>query len=120
MREPSKKFLAAVEDSYLATKWVSDHALELGIDPERIAVGGDSSRGTLAAVDCQFARQAGSPGFALKALLCRVTNVGSDSESRKAFAQRYFFDKATIEWSLEHYCPTGVDLGDPRISPLRH
>jgi acetyl esterase/lipase len=72
MREPSKKFLAAVEDSYLATKWVSDHALELGIDPERIAVGGDSSRGTLAAVDCQFARQAGSPGFALKALLCRL------------------------------------------------
>jgi acetyl esterase len=116
---PEHKFPAAVEDSYFATKWVSEHALELGIDRDRIAIGGDSSGGTLAAVVCQLAKQTGGPSLALQVLFCPVTDVSADTESRIAYAERYFFDKATMEWALRHYCPPGIDLEDPRISPLR-
>jgi len=116
---PEHQFPAAVEDSCLATKWVSDHALELGIDPERIAVGGDSAGGTLAAVVCHIAKQAGAPRLALQVLFCPVTDVSANSDSHKAYAERYFFDRATMEWALKHYCPPGVDLEDPRLSPLR-
>jgi acetyl esterase len=116
---PEHKFPAAVEDSYFATKWISEHASELGIDPDRIAIGGDSAGGTLAAVVCQLARQAGGPSLALQVLFCPVTDVSADTESRKAYAEHYFFDKTTMDWALRQYCPPGIDLGDPRISPLR-
>jgi len=116
---PEHKFPAAVEDSYFATKWISEHALELGVDPDRIAVGGDSAGGTLAAVVCQLAKQTGGPSLALQVLFCPVTDVSADTESRKAYAEHYFFDKTTMEWALRHYCPSGIDLEDPRISPLR-
>jgi acetyl esterase len=115
---PEHKFPAAVEDSYFATKWISEHALELGIDPDRIAIGGDSAGGTLAAVVCQLAKQTGGPRLALQVLFCPVTDVSADTESRKAYAEHYFFDKTTMEWALRHYCPSGIDLEDPRISPL--
>jgi acetyl esterase/lipase len=116
---PEHKFPAAVEDSWLATKWVAEHALELGIDPERIAVGGDSAGGTLAAVVCHLAKQTGAPKLALQVLLCPVTDVSANTDSRKAYAERYFFDLAIMEWAFKHYCPPGIDSEDPRISPLR-
>lgn len=116
---PEHKFPAAVEDSYFATRWISEHALELGINPERIAVGGDSIGGTLAAVVCQLAKQMGGLNLALQVLVCPITDVNADTESRNAYAERYFFDRATMEWALRHYCPPEVDLEDPRISPLR-
>ncbi len=117
---PEHKFPAAVEDSYLATRWVSEHALELGIDPTRIAVGGDSAGGTLAAVVCQLARLAGgTPSLALQVLFCPATDVSADTESRKAYAEHYFFDRTIMDWALRHYCPPEIDLEDPRISPLR-
>jgi len=116
---PEHKFPAAVEDSCFVTRWVSEHALELGIDPDRIAVGGDSAGGTLAAVVCQLARQTGGPNLALQVLFCPLTDANPDTESRKTYAERYFFDKTTIAWALRHYCQTGTDLADPRISPLR-
>jgi acetyl esterase/lipase len=116
---PEHKFPAAVEDSYLAVKWVYDHASDLGIDPKRIAVGGDSAGGTLAAVVCQLAKLAGGPSLALQVLLCPVTDATADTESRKAYAEHYFFDRTIMDWALRHYCPPEMDLEDPRISPLR-
>ena len=116
---PEHKFPAAVEDSCLATKWVSEHALELGIDPKRVAVGGDSAGGSLAAVVCQLAKQTGGPSPVLQVLFCPVTDVSADTGSRRAYAEGYFFDKTIMDWALRHYCPPGIDLGDVRISPLR-
>jgi acetyl esterase/lipase len=115
---PEHKFPAAVEDSYAATRWVSEHALLLGIDRERIAVCGDSAGGTLAAVVCQLARQTGGPSIALQVLFCPVTDLSVETDSRKAYGEGYFFDRTTIDWALRHYCPAGMDLRDPRISPL--
>jgi acetyl esterase/lipase len=116
---PEHKFPAAVEDSFAAARWIFEHALELGIDPERLAVGGDSAGGTLAAVVCQLARQAATPRIALQVLLCPVTDIGAETPSRRNYAEGYFLSKATMEWALRHYCPPDADLSDPRLSPLR-
>jgi acetyl esterase len=115
---PEHKFPAAVEDSYAATQWVADHAAELGFDAHRIAVGGDSAGGGLAAVVCQMAATNG-PRLALQVLFCPVMDMRAGTPSRRDFAEGYFLDQATIDWMLRHYCGADADLDDPRLSPLR-
>jgi acetyl esterase len=116
---PEHKFPAAVEDSYAATRWVVDHAVALGLDPHRIAVGGDSAGGGLAAVVCQTAAADRGPRLALQVLFCPVLDVRAETPSRRALAEGYFLSQATMDWMLRHYCPPGVDPHDPRLSPLR-
>jgi len=55
----------------------------------------------------------------LQLLLCPVLDPGRETESRRAFADDHFFDRATLQWSLSQYCAPGTDLADPRLSPLR-
>jgi acetyl esterase len=117
-RAPEHKFPAAVEDSYTATAWVAEHAAALGLDAGRIAVGGDSAGGGLAAVVAQMAVSRG-PRLALQVLLCPVMNLRADTPSRRELAQGYFLDEATIDWMLHHYCDPDQDIDDPRLSPLR-
>jgi acetyl esterase len=118
-RAPEHKFPAAVEDSYAATQWVSAHAAGLGLDADRIAVGGDSAGGGLAAVVCQMAAASRGPRLALQVLLCPVMNIRAETPSRRELAQGYFLNQATIDWMLRHYGGDDVDLDDPRLSPLR-
>jgi acetyl esterase len=100
---PEHKFPAAIDDACAATEWVFAHVGGLGIDPKRVAVGGDSAGATLAAVVCQLTRQTTTPGIALQLLLCPVTDLGLNSSSRRAFSEGYFFDVATLSWALGHY-----------------
>jgi acetyl esterase/lipase len=116
---PEHRFPAAADDSYAAVNWVFAQASPLAINPDRIAVGGDSAGGGLAASVCQRARLENGPRIALQLLLCPVLDVGAESESRRAFANGYFLDKPTIDWTVGHYCPPDLDLADPRLSPLR-
>ena len=116
---PEYKFPAAIMDGYVATLWAVEHAAELSIDPERIAVGGDSAGGTLAAIVCQLARQARGVRLAAQLLLCPITDFAADTESRCAFAEGYLLHKATLDGDLEHYVPAGLNPADPCVSPLR-
>lgn len=116
---PEHRFPAAVEDAYSATQWLFAHARELGIDAMRIAVGGDSHGGALAAVVSRLARDAGAAAPALQLLFCPVMDLGAETESRKELADGYFFDRRTLDWAISQYCEPGTDLTDPRISPLR-
>ena len=116
---PEHKFPAAIEDGYAATAWVVGHAGELGLDPERIAVGGDSAGGNLAAVVCQRARQSNGPRLALQVLLCPVLDLNADTMSWRAFEKGYFLNRTMIDWMLNHYCTPELDRNDPRLSPLR-
>jgi acetyl esterase/lipase len=124
-RAPEHRFPAAVEDAYAATQWVADHAAELGLDAGRIAVGGDSAGAGLAVVVCQMAAtQRGAatrrgPRIALQLLFCPVLDMRAETPSRRAFAEGYFLNQATIDWMLGHYCAADVDRDDPRLSPLR-
>jgi acetyl esterase/lipase len=115
---PEHKLPAALEDCFAAAVWLAENALALEIDPDRIAIGGDSAGGTLAAAVCQLAKRRGGPEFALQVLLCPKTDVSAETESRRAFAKGYFFERTTLEWALKHACPPELDLKDVRISPL--
>jgi acetyl esterase len=115
---PEHPFPAAVEDACAATAWIADHAAELAIDPTCLAVAGDSAGGTLAAVVCQTAKGSGLK-IALQVLLCPVTDIAPDNQSRREFAEGYFLEGPLMSWAGTHYLPSGVDINDPRLSPLR-
>ena len=115
---PEHPFPAAVEDACAATAWIAAHAAELAIEPTCLAVAGDSAGGTLAAVVCQTAKGSGFK-IALQVLLCPVTDIAADNQSRRKFAEGYFLEGPLMSWAGTHYLPSGVDLNDPRLSPLR-
>src|SRR5207253_317148 len=74
--------------------------------------------GGLAAIVCQRARQFGGPAISLQVLFCPALDMSIERSSRRAFAKNHFLSKATIDWTFAHYCPSGVDRHDPRVSPL--
>jgi len=116
---PEHRFPAAIEDAVAATKWVSEQAPSLGIDADKLVVGGDSAGATLAAVVCQEAQRSGGPAISAQCLICPVLDFEDTSPSREEFAANHLLDMATLEADLALYLPAGAERGDPRISPLR-
>jgi acetyl esterase/lipase len=114
---PEHPFPAGLMDAVTATQWIAANAAELRIDGDRLIVAGDSAGGTLAAVVCQLARTRG-PRIVLQVLLCPVTDLAAETESRLSFAQGYFIERATLEWAKTVYCGDAAP-SDCRISPLR-
>jgi len=110
---------AAVEDAYAAFQWAYEHAAELGAIPARVAVGGDSAGGNLAAVVCQLARDASGPTPVLQWLLYPRTDFTAHTRSLSLFARGFLLTKRDIEWFHAQYLKgSGLDPADPRISPL--
>jgi acetyl esterase len=116
---PEHKFPAAIEDAIAATRWVSECATSLGIDPTRLVVGGDSAGATLGAVVCQDAARNAGPAILLQCLICPVLDFDETSPSRYEFAENHLIDRATLQADLADYLPEDADLSDIRISPLR-
>jgi acetyl esterase len=116
-RAPEHPFPAAVDDAVAATRWAVAHAAELGGDPSRVAVAGDSGGGNLAAVVCQQLRDDPSARPAAALLLYPNTSRGADDVSVREFGALPFLPLADMAWYTRQYVPRGVDLGDPRISP---
>ncbi len=115
---PEHKFPAAVDDAYAALEWIEQHAPELAVDVNRLAVGGDSAGGTLSAVVAQMAKAKGGPRIAFQMLLFPVTRIGSETRSMRERAEGYFLEKATLDWFFNHYLDKDADRSDPRMSPL--
>lgn len=116
---PEHKFPAAVEDAIAATRWVVREAQALALDPKRIAVGGDSAGGNLAAVVALAARDAGAPQLAMQVLIYPATDMAADTASHREFADGYVLTRAAILWSRANYLRSPDDVGDWRASPLR-
>jgi acetyl esterase/lipase len=116
---PEHQFPAAIEDAIAATRWVSEQASSLGIDAEKLVVGGDSAGATLAAVVCQEALRSGGPSISAQCLICPVLDFEDTSPSREEFAENHLLEMATLEADLALYLPAGTARSDPRISPLR-
>ena len=114
---PEHKFPAAADDSYAAVKWVEQNASTLGVDPNRIAVAGDSAGGNLSAVVCLMAKQKGGPRIVYQLLIYPVTQWKADTGSMNSFAEGYFLEKKTMHWFFDQYAP-GADPNDWRLSPL--
>lgn len=116
---PEHKFPAAAEDCYAATKWVVLNAATLGGDPTRIAVGGDSAGGNLAAAVTLMARDRGAPSFTYQVLVYPVTDYAFTSASYRENADGYLLTTDLMQWFWHHYLPTEGDGQNPYASPLR-
>jgi acetyl esterase len=114
---PDHRFPTAIDDAWAATTWVSENAAELGIDPARLAVGGDSSGGNLAAAVARRARDAGLP-IAFQLLVYPVTDHRFDSGSYDEFAQGYSLTREAMRWYWSQYLGD-ADGSDPDASPAR-
>jgi len=116
---PETRYPGAVEDVYAALKWVADNAATLGIRPDRIAVGGDSAGGNLAAALCLVARDRGGPAIAAQYLIYPITDCDLDRPSYHENAEGYFLTRAQMAWFWDHYVPSVEQRREPYASPLR-
>jgi acetyl esterase len=117
-RAPEHRFPAAIQDALTAFEYAHRHAADLGADPDRIGVGGDSAGGNLAAVTAQQAVRRGGAAPAFQLLMYLPTDLGTRRPSRDLFARGSTFTEQNYQWALANYLPPGSDLTDPRLSPL--
>jgi acetyl esterase len=115
---PEHKFPAAIEDAVAAFDWMEQNAVRLGIDANRIAVGGDSAGGNLAAVLCQQAKKKNRARIACQLLIAPFTHFSTDYPSMTAFETDLILSRNAALWFMEKYLPEGADPDDVRLSPL--
>lgn len=116
---PEHKFPAAVEDAYAAVCWAAEHAEELGADPKRLIVGGDSAGGNLAAVACQLAKQQAGPSIAHQMLLYPVCDADLEREAFQRLGKGYYLETEMMGWFWNHYLNSPAEKADPRVCPLK-
>jgi acetyl esterase len=116
---PEYKFPAAVDDSEAATRWIITHAASLGIDPARVAVGGDSAGGNLAAVMALMARDGTLPPLAFQLLIYPSTDMAMTTVSSQTITQAVPLTSKTMKWFVDHYMRGSGDVTDWRASPAR-
>jgi acetyl esterase len=114
---PEHKFPTASNDAWDAVQFLAQSAAELGLDGTRLALGGDSAGGTLAAVCAILARDAGLP-VALQMLFYPGTTAHQDTPSHRRFADGPLLGEALITWFFAQYVNTPVDRDDWRFAPL--
>ncbi|HEY6731518.1 MAG TPA: alpha/beta hydrolase [Solirubrobacterales bacterium] len=106
-------------DAFAAYAWVSANAAELGCDPARIAVGGDSAGANFAAVASLLARDAGLQLPAMQMLIYPVTTADEEMPSRHTCGDGFLLSRPDMDFFEAHYLPAGADRSDPRVSILR-
>jgi acetyl esterase len=116
---PEHKFPAAVEDSFVAYRWLRSHAAEVGGDPGRVAVAGDSAGGNLSAVVSQLSAREGVPVPTCQVLIYPALDFALDTPSHRELTDGHIIPRDRIVWYMEQYLPAGADLNDPHASPLR-
>jgi acetyl esterase len=116
---PEHRYPAAANDAFAATRWASEHARDLGIDPERLAVGGSSAGGNLAAVVTLMARERGGPGIALQWLHVPVIDHDFTRESYRSHGRGRGLTRAGMEWFWAHYAPDVARRDEPFACPIR-
>jgi acetyl esterase len=114
---PEHKFPAAFDDAFDTFLWVRQHALQLGIDTARLAVGGDSAGGTLAAAVAIGAKEKNLT-LSMQLLLYPGLASQATSQSHRDFASGHLLDASTIKWFFDNYFPNQGDRNDWRFAPL--
>ena len=115
---PEHRFPAAVDDAVASLEDVLDRAAAFGLDPRRIAVGGDSAGATLAAVSAHHCATRIGWRPMCQFLLCPVLDMEPRTASRRDFGEGYLLDAGLMARDLADYAPFSLDRGDPRLSPL--
>jgi acetyl esterase len=116
---PETKFPGASDDCYAATVWAAQHAAEINGDASRLAVGGDSAGGNLAAVVSLMARDRQRPALAFQLLIYPVTDRNFATASYTNNAEGYLLSKASMEWYWDHYLSDPSEASNPYAAPLQ-
>ena len=116
-RAPEHPFPAALEDCFAATRWIAEHAPELGLDARRLAIGGASAGGNLAALVCLRARDDGGPALTSQLLVYPVTDYRADTPSMRESTDPCFLDNRSMEWFWSLYLDDERDAD--AAAPLR-
>jgi acetyl esterase len=116
---PEHRFPVAVEDCSAATRWVVENAERLGIDPSRVAVGGDSAGGKLAAVMALFARDGAIPPVCGQLLIYPATDLMTTHPGYQRITEGFPLTASTSRWFINHYIADRSEALDWRASPLR-
>jgi acetyl esterase len=115
---PEHRYPTAAEDAFAATRWVAAEGSRLGIDGRRLAVGGDSAGGNLAAAVTLMARERGGPPLAFQLLVVPVTQHAFDTPSYRECAEGYLLTRDAMRWFWAHYLRRPEDGREPLASPL--
>ena len=116
---PEARFPGAFDDVVAGLKWVAANGASIGVDSSKLAIGGDSAGGNLAAAVSIWARDNGGPKLRLQLLAYPVTDAVGRAESYRRYEDGYGLNAATMEWFFDHYAPDKTTRGDWRVSPLR-
>ncbi len=116
---PEAKFPAAVQDGVATLRWVAEHATDLAVDGTRIAVGGDSAGGNLAAASTLVLRDEGGPKLVGQLLVYPNTDYLADTPSMRDNADPWLFNRVSVAWYWGHYLTDSRDGSNPLASPLR-
>jgi acetyl esterase len=116
---PEHPFPGPLDDCVAAYAHVASNTAEFHGDAHRIAIGGDSAGGNLAAAACLLLRDGAGPLPRAQLLVYPVTDYEFESRSMRDNATGYFLEADDMRWFYDQYCPDGVDRGDWRVSPLR-
>ena len=116
---PDAKFPGPANDCWAATTWAVENAVSINGDASRLAVGGDSAGGNIAAAMCLMAADLGGPEIALQLLIYPVTDVDFTTVSYDDNAEGYGLTKVTMEWYWDHYLESMADASNPYAAPLQ-
>jgi acetyl esterase len=116
---PEHKFPVPLDDCYAATEWIAVHGATIGVDRTRLAVGGDSAGGNLAAAVCLRARGNIFPALRMQVLVYPVTDHGYATTSYADNGDGYLLTTDMMRWFWDHYLSSDEDGRNPLASPLR-
>src|SRR6267143_2887365 len=116
---PEARYPTAIHQAYAATKWVSEHGPEVGVDSRKLAVVGNSVGGNMAAVVSLMAKDEGGPNIRFQALLWPVTNADFDTASYREFSESYFLTRNMMIWFWDRYLEDAAQRREKYASPLR-
>lgn len=115
---PENKFPKAIDDAITAVRWVAENARARHIDPDKIAIGGDSAGGNLSAVTAIVARDAGNPKIRFQILIYPGTHAPHHTRSAERNGQGYSFTRELLDYFRQNYVRSPEDYSDWRCSPL--
>ena len=115
---PEHKFPTPHQDCYDATVWIAEHATELGGNPDKITVMGDSAGGNLATVVSIIARDHNGPKIKNQVLIYPTVDARLCHASIETYSKGYFLTKAGMQWFIDHYKRSDKDIINPLMSPL--
>ncbi len=117
-RSPEARYPVAIEQGYATARWIVREGAALGLDPQRMAIAGDSVGGGMTAAIALMAQERGDVAFVHQSMYYPVTDAAMDTGSYTQFAEGYFLTARTMAWFWDCYCPDLARRSEPFASPL--